>query len=130
VALCSYVYGRFLEGRLPPLVFLILGLAASGLGHVCMTLPPLYWSFAWRLVHGVGDGLIAMLTYTTIARLFHVDRIGGNSGLISLTTTLGVLTGSLIFGPLGAAWGYGWPLIISGALSLALIPLVYLGLRE
>ncbi|MEJ5329079.1 MAG: MFS transporter [Desulfobaccales bacterium] len=130
VALTSYVYGRFLEGRLPPLVFLILGLATSGLGHLCMTQPPLAWSFAWRLVHGVGDGFIAMLTYTTIARLFHVDRIGGNSGLISLTTTLGVLTGSLIFGPLGAAWGYGWPLIISGAISLALIPLVYLGLRR
>lgn len=130
VALTAYLYGRFGEGRLPPLAVLILGLAASGAGHIGMTWPPVAWSFAWRLVHGVGDGLIAMLTYSTIARLFHVDRVGGNSGLISLTTTLGVLTGSLIFGPLGAAWGYSYPLLLSGLLSLALIPLVYLALRS
>ncbi len=130
VALSAYTYGRFLEGRLPPLAFLVLGLATSGLGHIFMTYPSLAWSFAWRAVHGVGDGLILMLTYSTIAKLFHVDRVGGNSGLISLTTTLGVLTGSLIFGPLGASLGYAYPLIISGALSLALIPLVYAGLRE
>ncbi len=130
VAFSAYIYGRFLVGRLPPLAFLSLGLAFSGLGHLLMTYPSLAWSFAWRVVHGVGDGLILMLTYSTIARLFHVDRIGGNSGLISLTTTLGVLTGSLIFGPLGASLGYAYPLIISGAISLALIPLVYVGLQE
>ena len=37
---------------------------------------------------------------------------------------------SLIFGPLGAAYGYQVPLIISGAISLALLPLAYAGLRE
>ncbi len=130
VAASAYVYGRFLAGRLSPLAFLIMGLAASGVGHILMTYPSLAWSFAWRAVHGVGDGLILMLTYGTIARLFHVDRVGGNSGLISLTTTLGVLAGSLIFGPVGAALGYALPLIISGSVSLALIPLVYVGLRE
>jgi hypothetical protein len=36
----------------------------------------------------------------------------------------------LIFGPLGAACGYQVPLIISGAISLALLPLAYAGLRE
>jgi predicted MFS family arabinose efflux permease len=71
-----------------------------------------------------------METYTTITRLFHVDRIGGSASLISLTTTMGVFAGSLIFGPLGAAHGYQMPLIISGAISLALIPLAYMGLKE
>jgi predicted MFS family arabinose efflux permease len=71
-----------------------------------------------------------METYTTIARLFHVDRVGGNSSLISLITTLGVFAGSLMFGPLGAHYGYAWPLIISGAISLALLPVAYLGLKE
>jgi MFS family permease len=95
-----------------------------------MTYPVLPWSFAWRAVHGFGDGLILMETYTTITRLFHVDRIGGNASLISLTTTLGVFAGSLIFGPLGAAYGYQVPLIVSGAISLALLPLAYAGLKE
>ena len=81
-------------------------------------------------VHGFGDGLILMETYTTITRLFHVDRIGGSASLISLTTTLGIFAGSLIFGPLGAAYGCQVPLIVSGAISLALLPLAYAGLRD
>jgi MFS family permease len=130
VALTAYLYGRFWAGRLKPLTFLALALIFSGAGHICMTYPVLSWSFAWRAVHGFGDGLILMETYTTITRLFHADRIGGSASLISLTSTLGVFTGSLIFGPLGAAYGYQVPLIISGAISLALLPLAYVGLRE
>jgi MFS family permease len=130
VGLTAYVYGRFWAGRFRPLTFLALALIFSGTGHIFMTYPELAWSFAWRAVHGFGDGLILMETYTTILRLFHVDRIGGNASLISLTTTLGVFAGSLIFGPLGAAYGYQVPLIISGGISLALLPLAYVGLRE
>jgi MFS family permease len=129
IALTVYLYGRFGAGRLSPFVLLALGLATSGVGHIFMTYPNLAWSFGWRLVHGFGDGLILMITYTTIAHLFHVDRIGGNAGLISLATTLGVLVGSLIYGPMGASWGYQMPFILSGLTSLALIPLAYAGLK-
>jgi MFS family permease len=129
VALTAYLYGRFGAGRLSAFALLALALATSGVGHILMTYPNLAWSFAWRAVHGVGDGLIMMIMYTTIAQLFQMERIGGNAGLISLATTLGVLTGSLIYGPLGAAWGYEMPLIISGLTSLALIPLAYAGLK-
>ncbi len=130
VALTAYLYGRFWAQRLKPLTFLALALIFSGTGHILMTYPVLAWSFAWRAVHGFGDGLILMETYTTINRLFHADRIGGNASLIALTTTLGVFAGSLLFGPLGAAYGYQVPLIISGAISLALLPLAYAGLKE
>jgi MFS family permease len=130
VSLTAYLYGRFWAGKVKPLTFLSLALLTSGAGHILMTWPVLPWSFAMRALHGFGDGLILMETYTTIARLFHVDRIGGNSSLITLTTTLGVLTGSLIFGPVGATFGYQTPLIISGVISLALLPLAYAGLRE
>jgi len=130
VALTAYLYGRYGFERLSPFALLALALTASGVGHILMTYPHIGWSFAWRAVHGFGDGVIMMVTYTTIARLFHVDRIGGNAGLISLASTLGVLTGSLIYGPLGASWGYQMPLIISGITSLALIPLAYVGLKR
>jgi MFS family permease len=95
-----------------------------------MTWPILPWSFAWRAVHGFGDGLILMETYATVSRQFHVDRIGGTSSLIPLITTMGVLVGSLIFGPLGAAMGYQAPLIISGIITLALLTVAYRGLQE
>jgi MFS family permease len=130
ISVTAYLYGRFWAGKLKPLTFLTVALLTSGLGHILMTWPSLPWSFAMRALHGFGDGLILMETYTTIARLFHVDRIGGNASLISLTCTLGVFVGSLIFGPLGAAFGYQIPLIISGLISLALLPLAYAGLKE
>jgi len=130
VAATAYLYGRFWAGRLKPLTFLTVALIFSGSGHILMTYPWLPWSFAMRALHGFGDGLILMETYTTVARLFHVDRISGNSSLITLTTTLGVLVGSLIFGPLGAGLGYQIPLIISGVISLALLPMAYAGLKE
>ena len=130
VGLTAYLYGRFWAGRLKPLHFLSLALLTSGIGHILMVYPSLPWSFSWRAIHGFGDGLILMEAYATIARLFHVDRIGGNSSLISLVTTLGVFAGSLVFGPLGAAYGYAWPLVISGGISLALLPLAYAGLKE
>ena len=130
IAITAYLYGHFWAGRLKPLTFLVVALLASGAGHILMTWPSLPWSFAMRALHGFGDGLILMEMYTTVARLFHVDRIGGNSSLISLITTLGTLVGSLVFGPLGSAYGYQTPLIISGAISLALLPLAYAGLKE
>ena len=130
VSATAYLYGRYWAGRLSPMAFLTVALTLSGLGHILMVQPPLGWSFIWRAIHWLGDGLILMETYTTVSRLFHVDRIGGNAGLISLATTLGVFAGSLLYGPMGAAWGYQWPLIISGITSLALVPLAWWGLKE
>jgi hypothetical protein len=34
-----------------------------------------------------------------------------------------------IFGPMGAACGYQWPLIVSGTIGLCLLPLAYWGLK-
>jgi MFS family permease len=129
LAITAYVYGRCWYGRLSPLTLLSLALLTSGFGHIFMTLPPVAFSLSWRLVHGFGDALIMMESYTTIARLFQVERIGGNASLISLVSVGGSFAGALIFGPLGAAWGYQWPLIISGVISLGLLPLAFWGLR-
>ncbi|MGQ9921101.1 MAG: MFS transporter [Desulfobacca sp.] len=129
LAVTAYFYGRFWYGRLAPLTFLGLALLTSGLGHIFMTIPIVAVSLGWRLVHGFGDALILMESYTTIARLFQVERMGGNSSLISLVSVSGSFAGALFFGPLGAAWGYQWPLILSGCISLGLLPLTFWGRR-
>jgi MFS family permease len=103
VSMTAYLYGRFWAGKLPPLGFLSLALLASGSGHILMTYPILPWSFVMRALHGFGDGLILMETYATVARLFHVDRVGGNSSLITLTTTLGVSPVRYFSAPWGRA---------------------------
>ena len=130
LAITAYFYGRSWYGRLSSLSLLSLALVTSGLGHILMTIPNVGISLGWRVVHGFGDALILMESYTTIARLFHVDRIGGHSSLISLVSVSGSFAGALIFGPLGAAYGYQWPLIVSGCISLCLLPLAYWGLKS
>jgi hypothetical protein len=130
LGITAFLYGRFWAGRLRPAVFLSIALVTSGIGHILMTIPDVLISFLFRGLHGLGDGLVLMESYATIARLFHVQRVGGNSSLITLVTTLGSFIGALIFGPLGASWGYQWPLIISGATTLALLPLAFYGLKE
>jgi MFS family permease len=99
---------------------LLTGLLCSGIGHVGMTYPWVPSSYAFRLLHGVGDGCIAVVMYVGVARLFLRERIGGNTGLINVVTMAGVLAGSMIYGPVGERFGYHVPFLASGLLMLVL----------
>ncbi len=126
VGLASIINGLRLQKGVSLHQIAILGLLCSGIGHMGMIIEILPISLAFRLLHGFGDGTIMVLSYVGIAKLFKVERIGGNSGLITLSIMLGSFTGSLIFGPLGEKFGYQYPLFISGAITLCLIPFVFL----
>jgi len=75
-----------------------------------------YFSFVFRVIHEIGDGAFSIVLFTGAATYFKSEKMGGNFGLILLILGLGGFVGSLIFSPLGAAWGYEWPHIICGAL--------------
>jgi len=105
--------------------YAVIGLAASGIGHIGMIFHPVWLSFTFRIVHGVGDALIFALFYIGIFRLFKLERRGGNTGLMNMTTMLGMIVGSLVYSPLGEVRGYAMPLWISGALTLLLILPLY-----
>ena len=109
--------GTIGEGRL-----LATAMVLSGIAQAAMTGVGPLASFAFRALHGVGDGVVMMLVYTTIARIFDVDRIGGNSGLVLLVSMVGAAAGALVYGPLGTAWGNGAPLAVSGVLLVLLAP--------
>ncbi len=126
VGFASVINGLRLERGVSLHRLAALGLFCSGIGHMGMIIEILPISLAFRLVHGFGDGTIMVLSYVGIAKLFKIERIGGNSGLITLSIMLGSFTGSLIFGPLGAKFGYQYPLFISGVITICLIPLVFL----
>ncbi len=126
VGLASVIGGYRLERGVDLYRLAALGLLCSGIGHMGMVIKSVPISLAFRLLHGFGDGTIMVLSYVGIAKLFRLERIGGNSGLITLAIMLGNFTGSLIFGPVGARFGYGVPLFISGAITVALVPLVFL----
>jgi MFS family permease len=102
---------------------LYLGFILNGVFHVMMCVPVWYWSFPFRLVHEVGDGLILLAYFHGIAQIFNLDKIGGCASFISLWTTIGSMLGSLGFGYIGDVWGPQWPLILSGVV-MALTPLM------
>lgn len=103
-----------------PRTLAIWGLLLSGGGQVFMCSQALGVSLFWRAVHGLGDGLIVIVMYLGVARLFHPDRVGGLNSGVNLVMMLGAFAGSLIFGPLGAAFGYDLPLMVTGGLVAAL----------
>ena len=119
-AATSYALGRRHDRGVDLGRILLAGLLCSGLGHVGMTFPWVPSSFAFRLLHGFGDGCISVVMYVGISRLFLRERVGGNSGLINFVTMAGVLTGSLVYGPVGARFGYAVPFLASGLITIAL----------
>lgn len=110
--------------------FAVAGLALSGVGHIGMSVTGPLVSAAFRMIHGAGDGLIVVVLYLGLARLFHVERAGGNTGFVNLAAMAGLVAGSLITGPIGERYGYQWPILASGVMILALIVPLILPIRE
>jgi len=94
------------------------GLILSGLGHIFFTYPSLPLSYLFRLIHELGDAAFEMFLLVGIHRYFPSERIGGASGVVLTATIAGRLAGSLIFGPVGDLFGYQYPFILSGMLTL------------
>ena len=94
------------------------GLILSGLGHILFIYPSLPVSYLFRLVHELGDAAFEMFLLVGIHRYFPSERIGGTSGVVLTVTIGGRLVGSLVFGPVGDFFGYHYPFILSGILTL------------
>lgn len=102
---------------------LMLGYLLSGIFHVLMCVNNVYLSFAFRMVHEIGDGFAFLVLYYGIPRIFHIQTIGGCAAFISLWTSIGAITGSILFGYIGDTCGDRWPLIITGVI-LAFLPVL------
>jgi predicted MFS family arabinose efflux permease len=105
------------------------GLLLSGTGHILFTHPSLPLSYLFRLVHECGDAAFEMYLMVGMHRYFPLERLGGSSGVVLTVTLAGRLLGSLIFGPMGEHFGYHYPFILSGILTLLCLPLVTVGRR-
>jgi len=105
------------------------GLLLSGTGHILFTYPSLPLSYLFRLVHECGDAAFEMYLMVGMHRYFPLERLGGTSGVVLTVTLAGRLLGSLIFGPMGEHYGYHYPFILSGVMTLLCLPLVWIGRR-
>lgn len=91
----------------------------SGTGLMLMTNPSLSVSFAFRLVHEFGDGLMGALIVLFISRLFERDSIGGSFAVLMTVMTLGHMVGALVFSSLGFHFGLVYAFIVAGSLLVA-----------
>ena len=102
---------------------LSIGFFLSGIFHILMCVPNVYWSFSLRIFHEIGDGFIIFTFFSGISKVFNLDKIGGCAAFITLCMGLGTMGSSILYGVISDAYGHQWPLIISGII-LAVIPLL------
>ncbi|HAU39406.1 MAG: major facilitator superfamily protein [Candidatus Peregrinibacteria bacterium GW2011_GWF2_43_17] len=101
-----------------------LGLLCSGIGYLIMLIPIIPISLVGRIIHEGGDAMMFVFLYTGVLEFFKKERIGGNSGLITLTQTSAIALSSLVFGPLGSSFGNQIPIIIGAITTLLAIILL------
>lgn len=101
-------------------VLMMAGFVLGGVFHILMTIEIPWVSYICRILHEVGDGFVFLAYYYGIAKIFHIDKIGGCSAFISLCMGIGSMGSALFFGWLGESFGYGWPLVISGIIMVCI----------
>lgn len=112
-------FARKVKKGFDPKKVFYFALIVSGLGHILFSIQnDVWWSFAFRCLHELGDGAMIFSIFYGIVRIFKIDRIGGNSSFISLITILSSSIGAFVFGPLGAQYGFYLPLFITGCTNI------------
>jgi MFS family permease len=97
----------------------LFSMTISGLGHILMVNPILPVSFAFRIVHEIGDGFLGALIVLYISKLFQQRSVGGSSGVLLAVMTTGHMAGSILFSAMGYRLGLQIPFLVSGALLVA-----------
>ena len=97
----------------------LLSMTLSGGGLALMVNPVLPFSFLFRVVHEIGDGLLGALIILFISRLFERESIGGSSAMLLTVMTFGHMVGALVFSSLGFHFGLTYPFIVAGLLLAA-----------
>jgi MFS family permease len=116
LALSSLLVGFIpFDIRLNKRIFLA-AMFLSGSGLMLMTNSSLALSFAFRLVHEFGDGLMGALVVLFVSRLFHRDSIGGSFAVLLTVMTFGQMVGALFFSSLGFHFGLVYAFIAAGGL--------------
>ena len=118
VPLCAWATDRFGATRLW-LASLALFLAGSALSGAAWSIGSL---IAFRLVQGLGGGMIAPLAQTILARAAGPARMGRVMSMLGVVTVLGPVIGPVVGGVLVQDVGWRWIFFINlpiGALALA-----------
>lgn len=116
LALTALLFSRLrfderLNRKLVPVAMLL-----SGAGLLLMVRHNIYLSLAFRIVHEIGDGLLAALVVIFVSRLFERRTIGGSAGLLLALQVAGQACGAIVFSSLGARAGFPAAFFVAGAI--------------
>ncbi len=125
IAFTVPIFGRYYR-KIRIKTSTILAILLSGLGHIFMVNKNVILSIIFRIIHGIGDGLLIIISYMIIAENFSKERIGGLNASINVIMMAGMLIGAIIYGHLGERYGSGTSLIISGIITIFSIPAIYI----
>ncbi len=96
-------------------LFLLGGMAFSGIFQAVTAWATSYWSFAViRGLHTLGDCLVLLEMSVLIALLFPSSRLGGSSGFLYGVRTLAAFSSAVLSGMLNQYYGYHVTFILSG----------------
>ncbi len=117
MAISALIISKKLKNWKPKNI-LIFGLLLSGFGHILMTIKIVEISFLFRTIHEIGDSAFFFFLYYGTSKIFDMDRIGGNTGMINFVSAIGGAVSSAFFGPIGENFGYDIPIAVSGGTTL------------
>jgi len=115
----SLLISRLKDDRRRNRRLLLFGMVLSGLGLVLMVQGDVRLSFFFRFIHEIGDGLMGVLVFLTVSRLFEKRTIGGSAGVLMSFQTAGQMTGAVAFSSLGYRFGLQYPFFLAGAFLVA-----------
>lgn len=116
----SYIISRLVDRyNLSLRVIFTAGIIISGTSLILKVDHNFYFSMFMRMIHGIGDGMVMVVIYYGISKVFEVDRIGGNMSFVTLVLLLGSFVGSILFSRIGKIDGYHVSFIICGIILIA-----------
>lgn len=120
----SFLGGRVLDRR-PGQLLLVVGLLASGVGHIGFAASSgVVAALAWRVVHELGEAIVIVGVFRTLGRLFPSERSGGSVGLVGLVSASAAAIGALMSVYVGEWFSLAAAHWLTGAAILAALPLV------
>jgi MFS family permease len=97
---------------------LLIGTFLSGVGLILMTIPNTAISLLFRIIHETGDATMFFFLYYGLSKLFDLERMGGNTGIVTFVIIIGSSLSNLLFGVVGSKFGYNMPFLIGGSMSV------------
>ncbi len=115
MALLAPIAGHSFDRSRNIIRLLLIGLMASGLFQIATGYVSTFAELVFvRVLHTMGDALIILTISILTSEFFPVERLGGHSGVLHISRTVGIFLGNIGSGYTNELFNYNISLIING----------------